>query len=361
MRDDNARRFRHELEMIEQGNYDQVRPFRTAPRLQELWDELMATRGTTSEAEVREQAKELLLSWYPSLRDSAELYRVQCLHCHGASGGGDGPTARFLDPLPRDYRRGIFKFTAVKDKARPRRADVYEVLDQGVYGTAMPSFRRISMAERHGLVDYVRLLALRGEVEVLLAATYASDEELPVGVVEETYVDVWEKWNGAGEKYVGYAGEIPPPTPELIARGDRLFHDATTGNCASCHGDTGRGDGPAAFKQLEDGRTVSAYQDDWGHDIVPRDLTLGVYRGGGRPIDIYRRIHNGINGTPMPALGDSKKADGTPLLTSEDMWALVHYVRSLSQPRQRPTHVPEPDPHRPAPAHAGSNGAIENQ
>ena len=29
-----------------------------------------------------------------------------------------------LDPKPRDFRKGIFKFTGVKDKARPRREDI---------------------------------------------------------------------------------------------------------------------------------------------------------------------------------------------------------------------------------------------
>src|SRR5262249_29870956 len=33
------------------------------------------------------------------------LYRLHCLHCHGVSGAGDGPTAAFLYPTPRDYRR----------------------------------------------------------------------------------------------------------------------------------------------------------------------------------------------------------------------------------------------------------------
>jgi hypothetical protein len=40
------------------------------------------------------------------------LYRLHCLHCHGVSGAGDGPTAPFLYPRPRDYRKGLFKFTS---------------------------------------------------------------------------------------------------------------------------------------------------------------------------------------------------------------------------------------------------------
>ena len=52
-----------------------------------------------------------------------------------------------------------------RTRPTPRRADLCRILDQGVTGTAMPSFRRFSQAELEGLVDYVRLLSIRGMVE----------------------------------------------------------------------------------------------------------------------------------------------------------------------------------------------------
>ena len=33
------------------------------------------------------------------------LYREHCAHCHGITGDGVGPTAAFLNPYPRDYRK----------------------------------------------------------------------------------------------------------------------------------------------------------------------------------------------------------------------------------------------------------------
>ena len=75
------------------------------------------------------------------------------------------------------------------------------------------------------------------------------------------------------------------------------------------------------LKRLDDGTPASAYEDDWGHQILPRNLVRGVYRGSRRPIDIYRRIYNGINGTPMPAYAD--------ILGDEDRWHLVSYILSL--------------------------------
>jgi mono/diheme cytochrome c family protein len=340
---DNERAFRRQLELISEGRYGDVVPSDSAPDLEAYWDELMAEwsgRGEGfDEADFQQRAQGAFLDWYPTLRDSAELYRLQCLHCHGPEGGGDGPTADFLDPRPRDYRLGVFKFTPLKDKAVPRRQDLYRILDQGVTGTAMPSFRRFSRAQLEGLVDYVRLLSARGMVERDLVVTYEQDEAIPVEYVAESYADVWEKWSRAAQSYVEFDGEIPAPTPESIARGRQLFVDATTGNCSSCHGDQGRGDGVAAFQvDPESGETVSAYQDDWGRDILPRNLTQGVFRGGRRPIDIYRRIYAGINGTPMPALGEAKDASGDPLLTPDELWSLVHYVGTLSE-RELASHA----------------------
>jgi len=60
-------------------------------------------------------------------------------------------------------------------------------------------------------------------------------------------------------------------------------------------------------------------------------LRLNVFRGGRRPIDLYWRIHNGIAGTPMPAApmraADADETDTR--LTSNDIWDLIAYVRSL--------------------------------
>jgi len=327
---DNARDFRRELAAIEAGDYQDVRIPSWMPDLQESWSELLASKPAEQRDDAfKGEAKALLVDFYPTLRDSAELFRQQCVHCHGVEGGGDGPTARFLNPRPRDYRPGIFKFTAMADKSVPRRVDLYNILDEGVTGTAMPSFRRLSKAELHGLVDYVRLLSIRGMVERDLVTTYLSDDALPAEAVLESYASIWSKWNSASEKKTKYDGDVPAPSAESIERGRTLFMDAATGNCFSCHGEQGRGNGASAFTQSpETGEIVPAYKDDWGNVIIPRNLRQGIFRGGRRPIDIYYRIKNGINGTPMPAAVSS--------MSDADIWALVHYVGSLSnQPRTR--------------------------
>ena len=65
--------------------------------------------------------------WSDKGGDKHGLYRRHCAHCHGISGDGQGPTAAILNPYPRDYRPGVFKFkstytAAAADGRRPDNA-----------------------------------------------------------------------------------------------------------------------------------------------------------------------------------------------------------------------------------------------
>src|SRR5262245_28061169 len=93
------------------------------------------------------------------------LYRRHCAHCHGISGDGHGPTAAILDPYPRDYRPGIFKFKGTYSAAQPTTEDLRRVVHDGVPGTAMPSFAILPPDEQDSLVEYVKYLSIRGMTE----------------------------------------------------------------------------------------------------------------------------------------------------------------------------------------------------
>jgi mono/diheme cytochrome c family protein len=105
------------------------------------------------------------------------LYREHCAHCHGISGDGAGPTAAFLRPYPRDYRKGVFKFTSTAAGMRPTLNDLKNILRHGIPGTAMPSFALLPEDEIDALAQYVRYLAIRGETETLLAAILTDRSE----------------------------------------------------------------------------------------------------------------------------------------------------------------------------------------
>jgi len=192
------------------------------------------------------------------------LYRRHCLHCHGVSGAGDGPTAPFLYPRPRDYRKGLFKFTSTPLGEKPTREDLRKTIRNGLHGTSMPAFEaQMTPFEIEQVVDYMIFLSMRGETELALIdeATLADDsdpEALSADVVADLAHAIFAKWKRA-ESVV-----MNPPVPrtksdrESILRGRHLFLGGTIKNaqgldvkidCVSCHGPQALGNGPSFVAQ----------------------------------------------------------------------------------------------------------------
>ena len=269
------------------------------------------------------------------------LYRENCVHCHGISGNGDGPTALFLKPYPRDFRRGIFKFTSTGPGARPTTEDIKRTLVNGIPGSAMPSFGLLPEDEINALVEYVKYLSYRGETE--LSLRYFLDQEEPVPMERDALLGemmaVVDTWNQAESQIViPDQAAIPPQQTDAelaasIARGQELFRDGKTAQCIKCHGPTGLGDGG---QELYDDWNKDKTEDTLGfwrlpkQRLDPRNLRLGIYRGGRRPVDIYRRVFAGIKGTPMPAAG--------AVLQPNQIWDLVNYVLSLPYDHESMAH-----------------------
>lgn len=269
------------------------------------------------------------------------LFREHCSHCHGISGDGAGPTARFLNPYPRDYRQGIFKFTSTKAGMKPSLDDLKRTLRHGIPGTAMPSFVLLPDDELNSLVEYVKYLSIRGQTEQLLYSLLVDqDEEITPDLARENmeiFVDQWAQANEASSKLIPDEPpktETPEAKAELIAQGGKLFQDQKRAQCVKCHGPTALGDGGQVLydvwnepkKNLTPAQVAERFTLPI-QQIYPRNLRLGIYRGGRRPVDIYRRIAAGIKGTPMPAAGPSPGNPG--VLKPEEIWSLVEFVMSL--------------------------------
>lgn len=80
----------------------------------------------------------------PDLARGAMLYQEQCAACHGATGAADGQNAKGLKPPP-------IAFTD-EDRARQRSVfGLYQVIGQGLDGTAMRSFAHLSSDDRWAL------------------------------------------------------------------------------------------------------------------------------------------------------------------------------------------------------------------
>ncbi|TWU23565.1 cytochrome c [Bythopirellula polymerisocia] len=325
------------------------------------------------------------------------LYRQHCSHCHGIDGDGMGPTALFLNPYPRDYRQGVYKFKSTYNPAKPTDEDLHRVLVNGIPGSAMPSFSLLPSAEVEALVEYVKYLSFRGQMETALTNyvyndlgeeevtdengdPVLDDEGEPVTklipldpendpeqqeVIKELLAEIVDGWNEANEQIIVPAEDAIPTDvsdmkkfAESAAKGRELFY-GTRANCMKCHGPTGLGDGqqddydiwnkahlqflesvaedPGEGEIAQD-RTEVAESLFPVRNAIPRNLRKGIYRGGNRRIDLFWRIYAGIAGSPMPGSGPaSPGAQGT--LTEEEMWNIVDYVLSLpyenaSQPQR---------------------------
>jgi mono/diheme cytochrome c family protein len=258
-----------------------------------------------------------------TLARGSTIYRVQCLHCHGLTGNGHGPTAPWVNPHPRDYRQGIFKFTSTSqpDKERKaRREDLVRTIQQGVEGTSMPSFHLLPRDQIDDLVSYVIHLSMRGQLEFNLMKDMLSGDnrDAPIGErLNDNLAAIAKWWIEAQDTLIKPEMGVPLPAgPERAAsvrHGYQLFRDTSAAGCIGCHTDYGR---QAPFKY-----------DAWGTIVKPTDFTTGVYRGGRRPIDLYWRIHSGVNGANMAAFSN--------LLKTKDIWDLVNFLQVLPFPKLR--------------------------
>jgi mono/diheme cytochrome c family protein len=237
----------------------------------------------------------------------------------------------------------------------------------------MPSFAMLKDGEVKDIVEYVRWLSMRGEYEgqlnILLdeyhnkvvaeeikrkVATYEADleagsvskdkppvtrdsvrQDIDKNLAEFIQDELPESIDGNADTMSATWREAdlhssviypksakPPATVESIARGRQYF----LSKCAVCHGVTaeGNGENTRGYQKDPKGAEYAApgFFDAWGQPIQPRNLNTGIYRGGRRPIDLYRRIHEGIPGTPMQGFASTFPED-------QQIWDLVDYVMSI--------------------------------
>ncbi len=113
--------------------------------------------------------------------DGRGLYRKHCADCHGVTGNGRGKTAAILNPYPRDYRMGVFKFKSTKRSAKPTRDDLMRLIANGIAGTAMKKIPELSDEDVLALTEYVIYLSIRGELERSLIDDAVLELDLEAG------------------------------------------------------------------------------------------------------------------------------------------------------------------------------------
>jgi mono/diheme cytochrome c family protein len=88
-----------------------------------------------------------------------------------------------------------------------------------------------------------------------------------------------------------------------LEAGKKLYTD----NCADCHGEQGKGDGPAA---------------PYAGDPPPSNLADTEWRHGSTDGEIFAVIRDGVDGTGMKDFGKDLKP--------EEMWHIVNYVKTFA-------------------------------
>lgn len=213
------------------------------------------------------------------LKTGRFIYERGCAICHGMEGKGDGLASPYLDPRPRDFTKGEFKFRTTPSGSIPTPDDLARTITHGLNGTAMSPWAELSKQDLQAVIAYLETFSER----------FKTETATPI--------------------------KVPPPTRfdmDSVRRGQRWYTDL---ECGKCHGTEGRGDGPSAAE----------LKDNWGFPTRPADLTQASrYKRGVSPTDIYLSLFTGLTGAPMPSnAGNLEKP--------QDEWDLVYYVYWLSQ------------------------------
>lgn len=177
----------------------------------------------------------------PDPAAGGEIYAEKCAPCHGERGLGDGSNAANLpNPVTPIGSPEVFR------QAVP--SQWFRVVTQGNLERFMPPFRSLSDRQRWDVVAYALSLGVPGRG---------------------------------------------------LDQGAEIYQ----ANCASCHGETGKGDGSAAA------------------GLAVPDLTNQERMAGKSLNDLVQTISNGA-GQGMPAFGNQ--------LSDDERWGVAMYLRSLT-------------------------------
>lgn len=170
-----------------------------------------------------------------TLERGTTLFQENCTGCHGALGDGNGAANHFLSPrAPSLVRRYISP------------SEAYSILNRGVLGSAMPSFREMPSQDIWALAEFVAELGTKTKSEEL-----ARHSE----------------------------------TEQKVKEGKTVFDKA----CAICHGALGAGDGPAGLAL----------------NPRPKDFTRRIFEAA----YLNEILDKGIPGTAMPIFGNLSPAE----------------------------------------------------
>jgi mono/diheme cytochrome c family protein len=195
--------------------------------------------------------------YQPLLDEGEKVFDSHCAICHGKDGGGDGPVAKGLAVKPRDFKDQSWM-------AGQADGGFMKAAMDGIAGSVMPAFAgRLSERELWSAVAHIRQISPRKQLR------------------------------------------DPTSFPLPEDRGRELYAQ----HCKGCHGDKGKGDGPAA-------RFFTA---------APRDLSNMEWMVANPDSLLRSMIGKGVKGSPMPGFAGQ--------LSDAEITAVIEYLRRISHTR----------------------------
>jgi mono/diheme cytochrome c family protein len=209
------------------------------------------------------------------------VYMKNCVFCHGKRGDGKGEMGLTVQPPPRDFGAGVFKYRSTPSGSLPTDEDLARTVREGIPDTAMPTFEKLPPRDVQAVIEYVKTFSPKWRI----AQNYAAPITIPKR----------PEWFASAEEFA------------RCAEKGRAFY-ATA--CANCHG--AKGDGLGSITNLVD---------SWGQSTPARDLRQPHIRSGRRLEDVYRVLVTGLDGTPMPSFAEAT--------TEKQRWELVAFIEQL--------------------------------
>jgi len=195
-----------------------------------------------------------------------ETFRTLCSRCHGEKGDGQGMTALYLDPAPRDLTKAAFMNSKPKER-------FVSSIENGVPGTSMPAWGKVlNEQQATAVLEYA-------------LATFTREPGRP-----------WKPHKVPETNSVAMTGSS-------IRSGEQMFRL----RCAGCHGRKADGKGPNSL------------------DIIPRPRNLrnSAFVNSLADQRMFDSILYGVQGTAMPAWIDYG-------LSQNDVGNLINFIRSLN-------------------------------
>ncbi len=253
-----------------------------------------------------------------TLNEGRDAYTHYCRACHGEKGDGQGPSSPGMRPAPRDFTTGMFKFAGVAAGELPHDEDLTALVKRGLAGTPMLPWD-ISDRERTAIVQYIKTFSDRWKTET------PGDRIVPP--IEDPWVGKETLAIEQGKRLYHLTGLPKVPAPPNTMPTVFLA-------CGSCHPHYLTKDQLSVLSDQVVGAPPSLRDDmfrpalkesdyrsgDHKLQILPVDFLFHQVKNGTDLPDLYRSIACGIGGTAMPNWSAVKP---------DDLWALVHYVKSL--------------------------------